>query len=71
MMSGGNLAALVLTPAIKLFGESLDHPLFAELMVKPQLIRDMDPHDIRRNYILYIGALLLPRGSSVWCRHCP
>jgi putative OPT family oligopeptide transporter len=65
MMSGGILAALVLTPAIKLFGESLDTPLFAELMVKPQLIRDMAPPDIRRNYILYIGAGAVATGGLI------
>lgn len=65
MMSGGILAALVLTPAIKLFGDALDQPLFAELMVKPQLIRDMAPHDIRRNYILYIGAGAVATGGLI------
>lgn len=65
MMAGGILAALVLTPAIKLFGESLDQPLFAELMIKPQLIRDMSPHDIRRNYILYIGAGAVATGGLI------
>ncbi|RPI84166.1 MAG: peptide transporter, partial [Planctomycetaceae bacterium] len=65
MLSGGILAALVLTPAIKLFGEALDQPLFAELMVKPQLIRDMGPDDIRRNYILYIGAGAVATGGLI------
>ncbi len=65
MMSGGILAALVLTPAIKLFGDALDQPLFAELMVKPQLIRDMSPSDIRRNYILYIGAGAVATGGLI------
>ncbi len=65
MMSGGILAALVLTPAIKLFGDALDQPLFAELMIKPQLIRDMGPHDIRRNYILYIGAGAVATGGLI------
>jgi putative OPT family oligopeptide transporter len=65
MLSGGILAALVLTPAIKLFGEPLDQPLFAELMVKPQLIRDMGPEDIRRNYILYIGAGAVATGGLI------
>src|SRR5579859_6636687 len=65
MMSGGILAALVLTPAIKLFGDALNEPLFAELMVKPQLIRDMAPHDIRRNYILYIGAGAVATGGLI------
>jgi putative OPT family oligopeptide transporter len=65
MMAGGILAALVLTPAIKLFGESLDQPLFAELMVKPQLIRDMAPHEIRKNYIIYIGAGAVAMGGLI------
>ncbi|MFO0917237.1 MAG: oligopeptide transporter, OPT family [Planctomycetaceae bacterium] len=65
MMSGGILAALVLTPAIKLFGDALEEPLFAELMVKPQLIRDMSPSDIRRNYILYIGAGAVATGGLI------
>jgi putative OPT family oligopeptide transporter len=65
MLSGGILAAFVLTPAIKLFGEPLDQPLFAELMVKPQLIRDMGPEEIRRNYILYIGAGAVATGGLI------
>jgi putative OPT family oligopeptide transporter len=65
MLSGGILAAFVLTPAIKLFGEPLDQPLFAELMVKPQLIRDMGPDEIRRNYILYIGAGAVATGGLI------
>ena len=65
MLSGGILAALVLTPAIKLFGDPLNEPLFAELMVKPQLIRDMDAGDIRKNYILYIGAGAVATGGLI------
>jgi uncharacterized oligopeptide transporter (OPT) family protein len=65
MMSGGILAALVLTPAILLFGNALDKPLFAELMVKPQLIREMSPSDIRKNYILYIGAGAVAMGGLI------
>jgi putative OPT family oligopeptide transporter len=65
MMSGGILAALVLTPAIKLFGDPLEQPLFAELMVKPQLVRDMSPPEIRRNYILYIGAGAVATGGLI------
>jgi putative OPT family oligopeptide transporter len=65
MLSGGILAAFVLTPAIKLFGEPLDEPLFAELMIQPQLIREMGPEDIRRNYILYIGAGAVATGGLI------
>ncbi|MFN0056051.1 MAG: OPT family oligopeptide transporter [Planctomycetales bacterium] len=65
MMAGGILAALVLTPAIKLFGDALDEPLYAELMVKPQLIRDMGPGEIRKNYVLYIGAGAVATGGLI------
>src|SRR5262245_57076518 len=65
MLSGGILAALVPTPAVKLFGDPLDAPLFAELMVQPQLIRDMGPADIRRNYISYIGAGAVATGGLI------
>ncbi|MBS0266629.1 MAG: oligopeptide transporter, OPT family [Planctomycetes bacterium] len=65
MMSGGILAALVLTPAIKLFGDSLDQPLFPELMIKPKLISEMAPPEIRKNYILYIGAGAVATGGLI------
>src|SRR6195256_6883737 len=43
LFAGGSLAYLVLIPAIKLFGEGLTHPIFAET----KLVRDMSPAEVR------------------------
>ncbi len=52
LFSGGCLAYLVLIPAIKLFGEGLTRPIFAET----KLIADMSPGEVRANFVFYIGA---------------
>jgi putative OPT family oligopeptide transporter len=52
LFAGGSLAYLVLIPAIKLFGEGLTHPLFAET----KLVRDMSPAEVRAAFVFYIGA---------------
>lgn len=52
LFAGGCLAYLVLIPAIKLFGEGLAAPLFAE----SKLIRDMSPSEVRAAFVFYIGA---------------
>lgn len=52
LFAGGCLAYLVLIPAIKLFGEGLTQPLFAETT----LIRDMSPSQVRSAFVFYIGA---------------
>jgi putative OPT family oligopeptide transporter len=62
MCGGGVLAYLVLIPMIKYFGASLTVPLAPETTV---LIRDMEPHDIRSAYILYIGAGAVAAGGII------
>src|SRR2546427_10497207 len=52
MGAGGILSALVLMPAIKLFGHSATSPIYPAT----KLIRDMSPDDVWHQYILYIGA---------------
>ncbi|MFA7330666.1 MAG: oligopeptide transporter, OPT family [Candidatus Delongbacteria bacterium] len=59
MCAGGVLAYLVLIPAIKIFGEGLGAPLFPA----QDLIREMDPHQIRNAYVLYIGAGAVATGG--------
>jgi len=61
MGAGGVLSALVLTPMIKLFGGGLEHPLAPAT----KLIRDMSPHDIWHEYVLYIGAGAVAAGGIV------
>ncbi|MGH9803182.1 MAG: OPT family oligopeptide transporter, partial [Blastocatellia bacterium] len=52
MVGGGVLAYLVLIPAIKFFGDSLQAPLAPGTT----LISEMTPDDVRSVYVLYIGA---------------
>ena len=52
LFAGGSLAYLVLIPAIKLFGEGLTHPIFAET----KLVKDMSPAEVRAAFVFYIGA---------------
>jgi putative OPT family oligopeptide transporter len=61
MMGGGVLAYLVLIPLIAFFGEHIDSPIFPA----KTLIRDMDPHTIRTQYVLYIGAGAVATGGFV------
>ena len=61
MVGGGILASLVLAPAIRLFGDGLDQPLFPA----SKLIRDMTPHEIWGSYILYIGAGAVAAGGII------
>ncbi|BDG01353.1 OPT family oligopeptide transporter [Anaeromyxobacter oryzae] len=61
MGAGGILSALVLTPAIKLFGSTAATPIFPAT----QLIRDMTPDDVWHQYILYIGAGAVAAGGIV------
>jgi len=51
-VAGGILSSWMLIPAIKLFGEHLTTPLFPAT----KLISEMGPHEIWKNYVLYIGA---------------
>lgn len=53
MVAGGVLAYLVLIPLIKYFGDVAQSPLAPATAKR---ISEMGPHDIRGEYILYIGA---------------
>jgi putative OPT family oligopeptide transporter len=61
MGAGGVLSALVLTPAVKLFGSAATTPVYPA----SELIRDMSPDAIWHNYILYIGAGAVAAGGIV------
>jgi putative OPT family oligopeptide transporter len=61
MMGGGILSSFVLIPMIVLFGENLSGPLYPA----KTLIRDMDIHEIWRNYVLYIGAGAVAAGGII------
>jgi putative OPT family oligopeptide transporter len=61
MMGGGVLSSFVLIPMISLFGGNLTEPLFPAKV----LIRDMQIHDIWRNYVLYIGAGAVAAGGII------
>ena len=53
MVAGGALSALVIIPAINLWGAGLTEPLFPETEM---LIRDMSSGEIWNRYVRYIGA---------------
>jgi putative OPT family oligopeptide transporter len=61
MCAGGVLAYLVLIPAIAIFGDGLSSPMFPAT----KLIRDMSPGEIRRSYVLYIGAGAVAAGGII------
>ena len=61
MMAGGVLSSFVLIPMISLFGGNLTEPLFPAKI----LIKDMEIHDIWRNYVLYIGAGAVAAGGII------
>jgi putative OPT family oligopeptide transporter len=61
MMAGGVLSSFVLIPMISLFGGNLVEPLFPAKV----LIKDMQIHDIWRNYVLYIGAGAVAAGGII------
>jgi putative OPT family oligopeptide transporter len=61
MVGGGLLAALVLTPAIALFGGSATTPIFPGT----KLISAMQPSEIHRTYVLYIGAGAVATGGII------
>ena len=61
MVGGGILAALVLTPAIALFGGNASAPIFPGT----KLISEMSPKEIRDAYILYIGAGAVATGGII------
>jgi uncharacterized oligopeptide transporter (OPT) family protein len=61
MGAGGILSALVLMPAIKLFGSAAVTPIYPATT----LIRDMSADDIWHQYILYIGAGAVAAGGII------
>jgi putative OPT family oligopeptide transporter len=68
MLAGAILSYLVFVPAIRFFGDGLEQALYPGTM----LIRDMGPDDVRRAYILYIGAGAVAAGGIIsLCRAIP
>ncbi len=68
MVAGGVLAWLVLCPAIMYFGEALSTPLAPATM----LICNMDADQLRKFYVLYIGAGAVAAGGIIsLCRALP
>jgi putative OPT family oligopeptide transporter len=61
MAAGGILASFVLIPAIRLFGDGLNAPLYPAT----KLIRDMGEEEIWHEYILYIGAGAVAAGGII------
>jgi putative OPT family oligopeptide transporter len=61
MCAGGVLAYLVLIPMIKFFGDAIPGPLAPGAIP----ISQMEPHQIRGAYILYIGAGAVAAGGVV------
>jgi putative OPT family oligopeptide transporter len=61
MVGGGILAYLVLVPAIVLFGSSAPAPIFPGT----KLISQMTPDEIRKAYVLYIGAGAVATGGMM------
>ena len=61
MMAGGMLSYLILIPAITIFGEGIETPLFPATT----LIRDMSPNEVRNAYVLYIGAGAVATGGII------
>jgi putative OPT family oligopeptide transporter len=61
MVAGGVLSSFVLIPAIVLFGEGLQTPLFPGT----KLISEMETHEIWKNYVLYIGAGAVAAGGLI------
>ncbi|MEJ2238823.1 MAG: oligopeptide transporter, OPT family, partial [Gemmatimonadales bacterium] len=62
MVAGGALSALVIIPAINLWGGGLTEPLYPEA---EQLIRDMSASEIWNRYVRYIGAGAVATGGVV------
>ena len=62
MVAGGALSALVIIPAIYLWGSGLSEPLFPET---EKLIRDMSSAEIWNRYVRYIGAGAVATGGII------
>jgi putative OPT family oligopeptide transporter len=61
MIAGGILSSWVLIPAIFLFGGGMKEPLFPAT----KLISEMAPHEVWKNYVLYIGAGAVATGGII------
>lgn len=61
VVAGGILSSWLLIPAIKMFGDGRTTPLFPAT----KLISEMAPHEIWRNYVLYIGAGAVAMGGLI------
>jgi putative OPT family oligopeptide transporter len=62
MVAGGALSALVIIPAIYLWGQGLTEPLYPETEL---LIRDMPADQIWHRYVRYIGAGAVATGGII------
>jgi putative OPT family oligopeptide transporter len=62
MVAGGALSALIIIPAINLWGAGLTEPLFPET---EKLIRDMSAYEIWNRYVRYIGAGAVATGGII------
>ncbi len=62
MVAGGALSALVLIPALNLWGAGLAEPLFPETEL---LIRDMNAQQLWNRYVRYIGAGAVATGGII------
>ncbi|UCF39713.1 MAG: oligopeptide transporter, OPT family [Gemmatimonadota bacterium] len=62
MVAGGALSALVIIPAIYLWGQGLTAPLYPETEL---LIREMSADEIWHRYVRYIGAGAVATGGII------
>jgi putative OPT family oligopeptide transporter len=62
MVAGGALSALVIIPAINIWGGGLTEPLYPET---EKLIRDMSSSEIWNRYVRYIGAGAVATGGII------
>jgi putative OPT family oligopeptide transporter len=62
MVAGGALSALIIIPAINLWGGGLTEPLYPET---EKLIRDMSSSEIWNRYVRYIGAGAVATGGII------
>jgi putative OPT family oligopeptide transporter len=62
MVAGGVLSALVIIPAINIWGAGLTEPMFPET---EKLIRDMSSSEIWNRYVRYIGAGAVATGGII------
>jgi putative OPT family oligopeptide transporter len=79
MMAGAVLSFFVIGPLIATFGEGLDRPvppaqsdIDAKTNIDRGLIRNMEPADLYKNYLRYIGAGAVAAGGIIsMCRALP